>query len=97
VDGEEPEADESDKDMNATTIPEKVKAEAIEIINSHALGAEMDAGFDGGEWSGPAHAEMEQEALEKLAARSGVKFIDLYNALFNDDLMESPATLEVAF
>lgn len=97
MDGEEPEADESDKTMNATTIPEKVKAEAIEIMNSHALGAEMDAGFDGGEWSGPAHADMEEEALQALAARAGVKFVDLYNALFNDDLMESPATLEVAF
>jgi hypothetical protein len=62
-------------------VPREVIAQAQEIIQSHALGAEADAGFDAGEWSGPAHADMEEKALRQLAAANNVDFDDLMVAL----------------
>jgi len=44
---------------------------AHKIMEAHALGAEMDAGFDAGEWSGPAHDEAERAQLEVLADEYG--------------------------
>jgi len=43
------------------------------IAESHAEGAQADAGFDAGEFSGPAHATLEHDAywaaLERVAER----------------------------
>ena len=62
-------------------VTAEVLSQAFQIMHSHAMGAEMDAGFDAGEWSGPAHDEMEYEALQKLAAKNGVRFTDLMQAI----------------
>lgn len=45
-------------------------ASAVKVIrDGHALGAEMDAGFDAGEFIGPAHADMEEaEAIQAVAS-----------------------------
>lgn len=58
-------------------VPRKMIAQAQEIIQSHAIGAETDAGFDAGEFSGPAHVDMEEKALRQLAAANNVDFDDL--------------------
>jgi hypothetical protein len=44
---------------------------AIEIYSAHEEGADMDAGFDAGEFSGPAHDRMAKREIQKLAADSG--------------------------
>jgi hypothetical protein len=47
-------------------------ASAVKAIREgHALGAEMDAGFDAGEFSGPAHSDMEQVETVAAVARFG--------------------------
>ena len=60
---------------NGLTMP--VMEEAREIVESHDKGREMDAGFDAGGFSGPAHSRTEEKALRKLASRHEVKFQDL--------------------
>ena len=44
------------------------------IAAEHELAAEMDAGFDAGEWSGPAHANLECAAYEACLHRVAAKF-----------------------
>lgn len=44
------------------------------IGESMAEAEAADAGFDGGEWSGPAHSCMQQEEYHKLLARVGARF-----------------------
>ncbi len=46
--------------------------EALDIIDSHMIGMEADAGFDAGEFSGPGHWDMIDEAHEDLAERHGL-------------------------
>lgn len=44
---------------------------ALKIMQAHEEGADMDAGFDGGEFSGPAHADMAQREIAELAKSHG--------------------------
>jgi hypothetical protein len=59
--------------MNTKQIVEQ----AFKIVERHNLAAEMDAGFDAGEWSGPAHDAMEMDALADLANQHGLTFDQL--------------------
>ena len=65
----------------------EVALEALKIHEEHARAAEMDAGFDGGEFSGPAHSEMAFEAVEELAIRYGFTS-DEIGAEFNKIIAE---------
>lgn len=47
---------------------------ALEIMQAHEEGADMDAGFDGGEFSGPAHARMAQKEIAELATACGFTY-----------------------
>lgn len=42
-----------------------------DAVRAHAEGAEADAGFDAGEWSGPAHGEMLALETQNALARYG--------------------------
>lgn len=44
------------------------------IIQASGEAEEADAGFDGGEWSGPAHATMLEERLVELERRVAARF-----------------------
>lgn len=47
-------------------------ASAVHRIEAdHAYGAELDAGFDAGEWSGPAHWEAEEREVDAALAALG--------------------------
>jgi hypothetical protein len=46
--------------------------EAVACIDRHAKGAEADAGFDAGEFSGPAHGRQQVADLAAIAARHGI-------------------------
>lgn len=48
--------------------------EAIEIYVRHAEAAEYDAGFDAGEFSGPAHSRVADDKVAALAAEHGTTF-----------------------
>lgn len=50
---------------------EQVADKALEIIQRHEEGAAMDAGFDAGEFSGPAHARSQDHEIEALATANG--------------------------
>lgn len=52
----------------------ELRSKAEAIMEAHAKGADADAGFDGGEFSGPAHAEDEEEELAVLAAEYGITY-----------------------
>jgi hypothetical protein len=65
------------------TILREVAEKAIEIYNQHAEGAEMDAGFDGGEWSGPAHQRMAEKAVQTLCEIHNVDFDDVQSEVEN--------------
>lgn len=45
--------------------------EALKIMNAHEEGAYYDAGFDAGEFSGPAHGRMAQQEIAELAIENG--------------------------
>ena len=47
---------------------------AEEIIRKHDEGASMDEGFDAGEFSGPAHEQMQDAEIKQLAEQSGLTF-----------------------
>lgn len=49
----------------------EVVEKANEIYNAHEYGAEMDAGFDAGEFSGPAHHRMAEREIESIAVANG--------------------------
>lgn len=49
-----------------------VLREAGEVIDAHEFGASMDAGFDGGEFSGPASDRTLDRALDALAAKHSI-------------------------
>ena len=65
---------EQNKIMSAKKLTDALSraASAVKAIRkSHALAAEMDAGFDAGEFSGPAHGDMEQAETVAAVARFG--------------------------
>jgi hypothetical protein len=47
-------------------------AEALACIERHAEGMAADAGFDGGEFSGPAHARSQAAQLASIATLHGL-------------------------
>jgi hypothetical protein len=49
-----------------------VEDEIARITYEYGLACEADAGFDGGEWSGPANAKAEHEAVVKVLAEHGI-------------------------
>jgi len=55
------------------------KAKAIHI--AHEEGAYMDAGFDAGEFSGPAHECMAEKEVRELCALNGVEYEEVENEL----------------
>lgn len=58
---------------------QEVAGKAIEVMEKHALAADMDAGFDAGEFSGPAHDQMEQREITALAEANGFTFDEVMN------------------
>lgn len=73
--------------VTVSPIPWQCLEEARQIQADHAYGAEADAGFDGGEFSGPEHVRMEDEALHKLAQRYDVDFDDMMYVLSSGEMM----------
>lgn len=62
---------------------EEVAEEVAAIYGQHDEGASADAGFDGGEFSGPWHAEAAQRKVDAYLAKEGYSF-DEVNAYFNE-------------
>lgn len=64
---------------------------------SFAIGAAADAGFDGGEWSGPAHSHMEQDeyqaTLAAVGSRFGLTAEQLEYAIYQADVEQSDQAL----
>lgn len=62
------------------------------ILESCEQGRAADAGFDGGEFSGPAHDRLEMdertEALQRVGARFGLTADDLEHAMWVADNVE---------
>ena len=55
----------------------KLKAtarKALKIVLDHEHGASMDAGFDAGEFSGPAHWRAIEKEIRALASERGFSF-----------------------
>ena len=77
------------------TITE-VAAKAVEIYNAHEEGAAADAGFDAGELSGPAHARMADEAVEKLAADHGFTLEEVVTELYRQ-VTEEPTEADLDY
>lgn len=53
-----------------------------EITQSSVIATEADAGFDGGEFSGPAHGDMLKERLTELAEKFGYTFEQLEGEMY---------------
>ena len=49
----------------------EVALKAIKIYSAHEEAAGFDSGFDGGEFSGPAHSRMADDEVENLAISNG--------------------------
>jgi hypothetical protein len=58
--------------------------EAELVIERQQGGEEMDAGFDAGEFSGPAHAEILDRLLDEVAGKHGLSRTELDAALNAD-------------
>jgi len=58
-------------------IPSPCLEEAQQIFRGHVLGSKLDSGFDGGEFSGPAHDRMLEDELHELANRYDVDYDEL--------------------
>lgn len=58
-------------------IPPEIQQQIIDVVVGHSVGADMDAGFDAGEFSGPAHSDMEQEALQMIANENNIPLQDV--------------------
>lgn len=56
--------------------------EALTIIHEHAVGAEIDAAFDGGEWSGPSHADSAAKDVEALAVAHGFTYDQVMDEIY---------------
>jgi hypothetical protein len=54
------------------TCPLPAIEEAAQQMESREVAREADAGFDAGEFSGPAHDRAERADIEKIAARYNV-------------------------
>ena len=61
------------KSLPTRTITE-VGQDALALIASHEEGREADAGFDAGEFSGPAHDRSLEKAMTALAEKSGFTY-----------------------
>ena len=51
----------------------RAASEIWKLSRDHDEAAEFDAGFDAGEWSGPAHADAEEREQEAIAHKYGYK------------------------
>lgn len=60
---------------------EQIAQEALDRVQASNMGACLDAGFDGGEWSGPQHAEMLEDDLNALAKTHGLTMDNLEIAM----------------
>ena len=60
-------------DLNMTAVRALRRALAP-VQQSRALAEYADAGFDAGEWSGPAHAEAAMREMEEMAEAVGERF-----------------------
>lgn len=77
-------ADLPPKEVRRTTMKltlAEVTDKAVEIMVSHCELAEMDAGFDGGEFSGPAHGRMGEKEITDLAEANGFTLEDVYGEI----------------
>jgi hypothetical protein len=63
---------------------EQLTAELARIFAEHEAGSEADAGFDGGEFSGPEHSRMLARALEDFQARHNLSDAEMH-ALTHDE------------
>jgi hypothetical protein len=54
---------------------------AMAIMDAHSIGADMDAGYDAGEFSGPTHSRMEQDEITELVEKHGFTFSQIMNHL----------------
>lgn len=68
----------------------EVALEAMHILDKQAEGEEMDAGFDGGEFSGPAHARIVEGLMEDLATKNGYTVDQLMNEVARIESLEPP-------
>lgn len=67
---------------NANDNLSRAASEIIRLSDGHTAAAEFDAGFDGGEFSGPAHGRMEAEEQNEVARRYGFRNADqLFDAI----------------
>lgn len=69
------------------------------IMNAHAEAAEADAGFDGGEFSGPAHHRAEEREITKLAEQHGYTYEEVMDAhsatqMMGEDRESVPSWIE---
>ena len=76
-------------------LPRNIRIEAAarafeEIQNSHAIAADLDAGFDGGEFSGPAHDAMADQECIEVAARFRLTVDEIWPTVLNRDLGDDP-------
>lgn len=62
-------SDEEANDGNLTLA--EVASAAEKILSDHSEAEDYDAGFDAGEFSGPAHDKMAEEEISALAERNG--------------------------
>lgn len=68
---------EFEKPPLTTEIPPDIQKQITDLVVSHSIGSDMDAGFDAGEFSGPAHSEMEEEALRMIAHENNIPLEDV--------------------
>ena len=68
----------------------EVITEAEAIMYAHNEGAEMDAGFDAGEFSGPAHDDMMEKEITELASANGFTYDQVYGELMKRANEEYP-------
>lgn len=69
--------------------------EAEKIIESHEQGAGADAGFDAGEFSGPAHSRMEQEEIRALAEANEFTYDDVMGEIFRRSNEPAPDIMDL--
>lgn len=60
---------------------QKAKRETYEMWDLMAYGRAMDAGFDGGEWSGPANSREEHRRELRIAMGNRVLHTEVYNEI----------------
>jgi len=65
------------------TLQEVVKV-CQQLSEESDIAASMDAGFDAGEFSGPAHAEMLETKIEQVAKENGFTTDEVYIEMFRE-------------